>query len=151
MRPLALFGSVPAIAHAQDAAASSRGVNEWLARMHEASRQRAYTGTLVVTAGSAMSASRIWHVCDGTQQMERIDSLTGTARTTLRKNDEVLTLVPESRVAWAEKREALRPFPDQIKTPGNAIEEHYTLRLLGVQPDMAVKPQIVAQTVEESF
>jgi cell division protein FtsI (penicillin-binding protein 3) len=26
-----------------------------------------------------------------------------------------------------------------------------TLRLMGVQPDMAVKPQIVAQTVEESF
>jgi sigma-E factor negative regulatory protein RseB len=108
-------------------------LNQWLDRLQEAARRRAYIGTFVVSAGSAMSASKIWHVCDGTQQMERIDSLTGTARTTLRKNDEVLTLVPESRVAWAEKREALRPFPDQIKTPGNAIEEHYTLRLLGVE------------------
>jgi cell division protein FtsI (penicillin-binding protein 3) len=26
-----------------------------------------------------------------------------------------------------------------------------TLRVLGVQPDMAVRPQIVAQAVEESF
>jgi cell division protein FtsI (penicillin-binding protein 3) len=26
-----------------------------------------------------------------------------------------------------------------------------TLRLMGVQPDMAVTPQIVAQAVEESF
>ena len=26
-----------------------------------------------------------------------------------------------------------------------------TLRMMGVQPDMAVKPQIVAQPVEESF
>jgi cell division protein FtsI (penicillin-binding protein 3) len=26
-----------------------------------------------------------------------------------------------------------------------------TLRMLGVQPDMAVRPQIVAQAVEESF
>jgi hypothetical protein len=25
------------------------------------------------------------------------------------------------------------------------------LRMMGVQPDMAVKPQIVAQSVEESF
>ena len=40
---------------------SSRSITEWLTRMHEASRQRAYTGTLVVSAGSAMSASRIWH------------------------------------------------------------------------------------------
>lgn len=108
-------------------------LNQWLDRLQDASRRRAYIGTFVVSAGSTMSASKIWHVCDGTQQMERIDSLTGTARTTLRKNDEVLTLVPESRVAWAEKREALRPFPDQINTPGNAIEEHYTLRLLGVE------------------
>lgn len=115
------------------AASSPPSLNQWLDRLQEASRRRAYIGTFVVSAGSAMSASKIWHVCDGTQQMERIDSLTGTARTTLRRNDEVLTLVPESRVAWAEKREALRPFPDQIKTPGNAIEEHYTLRLLGVE------------------
>lgn len=108
-------------------------LNQWLDRLQEASRRRAYIGTFVVSAGSNMSASKIWHVCDGTQQMERIDSLTGTARTTLRRNDEVLTLVPESRVAWAEKREALRPFPDRIKTPSNAIEEHYTLQLLGVE------------------
>jgi cell division protein FtsI (penicillin-binding protein 3) len=26
-----------------------------------------------------------------------------------------------------------------------------SLRMLGIQPDMAVKPQIVAQAVEESF
>lgn len=137
---LALWAAlaVPA-AMAQSGAGFSAGpsappsLNQWLDRLQDASRRRAYIGTFVVSAGSAMSASKIWHVCDGTQQMERIDSLTGTARTTLRRNDEVLTLVPESRVAWAEKREALRPFPDQIKTPGNAIEEHYTLALLGVE------------------
>jgi cell division protein FtsI (penicillin-binding protein 3) len=26
-----------------------------------------------------------------------------------------------------------------------------TLRMMGVQPDMAVRPQVVAQAVEESF
>jgi len=113
-------------------AAPAQSLNQWLDRLQDASRRRAYIGTFVVSAGSAMAASKIWHVCDGTQQMERIDSLTGTARTTLRRNDEVLTFVPESRVAWAEKRDALRPFPDQIKTPGNAIEEYYSVRLLGV-------------------
>ena len=39
--------------------AGTRTVNEWLSRMHEASRQRAYTGTLVVSAGATMSASKI--------------------------------------------------------------------------------------------
>ncbi|HAJ13626.1 MAG TPA: hypothetical protein DCM06_13840, partial [Comamonadaceae bacterium] len=55
---------------------SSRSINEWLSRLHEASRERAYVGTLVVSAGPAMSASRIWHVCDGSQQMERVETLT---------------------------------------------------------------------------
>jgi Ca2+-transporting ATPase len=61
---------------AQVTATGPRSVNEWLMRMHEASRQRAYMGTLVVSAGASMSASRIWHVCDGEQQMERVDTLT---------------------------------------------------------------------------
>ena len=115
------------------ASASTQSLNQWLDRLQEASRRRAYIGTFVVSAGSAMAASKIWHVCDGSSQMERIESLTGRPRTTLRRNDEVLTFVPEARVAWAEKRDALRPFPDQIKTPGNAIEDYYTVRVLGVE------------------
>jgi sigma-E factor negative regulatory protein RseB len=130
---------VPALAQpapqgaAAPAAASAQSLNQWLDRLQDASRRRAYIGTFVVSAGSTMAASKIWHVCDGALQMERIESLTGRPRTTLRRNDEVLTFVPEARVAWAEKRDALRPFPDQIKTPGNAIEDYYTVRVLGVE------------------
>ena len=83
------------------AGAPAVGLNQWLDRLQDASRRRSYIGTFVVSAGSTMSASKIWHVCDGTQQMERIESLTGKPRTILRRNDEVLTLVPESRVACA--------------------------------------------------
>lgn len=106
-------------------AAGLRSVNEWLMRMHDASRQRAYMGTLVVTAGASMSASRIWHVCDGEQQMERIDTLTGAPRTTIRRNNEVITFAPESKTAWVEKRESLGLFPELLRTPGNAIPEFY--------------------------
>ena len=41
--------------NAAPTATGPRSVNEWLMRMHEASRQRAYMGTLVVSAGSSMS------------------------------------------------------------------------------------------------
>ncbi|MFP5467153.1 MAG: MucB/RseB C-terminal domain-containing protein [Gammaproteobacteria bacterium] len=109
------------------AAESSRSINEWLSRMHEASRQRAYVGTLVVSAGPAMSASRIWHVCDGTQQMERVETLTGAPRTTIRRNSEVITFDTEARVAWTEKRESLGLFPELLRTPSNVIPDHYTV------------------------
>lgn len=118
---------------AQVAPAGSRTVNEWLTRMHEASRQRAYTGTLVVSAGASMSASKIWHVCDGNQQMERIDTLTGVPRTTVRRNNDVITFEPETKTAYVEKRESLGLFPELLRTPSNLIPQFYSARETGVQ------------------
>lgn len=116
-------------AHAQGTAQPpKRSVNEWLMRMHEASHQRAYMGTLVVSAGSAMSASRIWHVCDGTQQMERVETLTGAPRTTIRRNNDVITFESETKTAWVEKRESLGLFPELLRTPSNQIPEFYAVR-----------------------
>lgn len=131
---LACSLALPANAQAQTQAdAPSRNINEWLMRMHEASRQRAYMGTLVVSAGNAMSASRIWHVCDGTQQMERVETLTGAPRTTIRRNSEVITFMPGARIAWLEKRESLGLFPELLRTPANAIPAHYGVQEQGAE------------------
>jgi sigma-E factor negative regulatory protein RseB len=110
------------------ALATDRNLNEWLVRTHEASRRRAYTGTFVVSAGNTMAAARMWHVCDGTQQMERVDTLTGAPRTTLRRNDEVVTFVPESRVAVWERRESLGPFPALLRSQTPNLSDFYSLR-----------------------
>jgi sigma-E factor negative regulatory protein RseB len=126
---MSLAPSLPVQAQPRTAPEHSRSVLDWLSRMHEASRQRAYTGTLVVSDGVAMAASRIWHVCDGTQQMERIETLTGAPRTTIRHNNDVITFVPEAKTAWVEKRESLGLFPDLLRTPNNAIPEFYGARV----------------------
>lgn len=112
---------------------SSRSVTEWLTRMHEASRQRAYTGTLVVSSGATMSASRVWHICDGTQQMERVETLTGAPRSTIRLNNDVITFVPEHKVAWTDKRESLGVFPELLRTPSNSIPDFYSVSEAGVE------------------
>jgi sigma-E factor negative regulatory protein RseB len=129
---LAFFLWMPAQAQTPGAT-SSRSVTEWLTRMHEASRQRAYTGTLVVSAGSSLSASRIWHVCDGVQQMERVDTLTGAPRSTIRHNSDVITFAPESKTAWVDRRESLGVFPELLRTPSNAIADFYTAQEKGVE------------------
>lgn len=122
-------------AYAQTASASDepRTVNQWLARMHDASKQRSYTGTLVVSAGSAMSASRIWHVCDGKEQMERIETLTGAPRTTVRHNNDVITFAPDEKLAWVEKRESLGLFPELLRAPANQIPQFYGVRDAGAE------------------
>ncbi len=132
LAPPALAQTPNANAPATTAKEPSRSLTEWLARMHEASRQRAYQGTLVVSAGPNMSASRISHVCDGAQQMERVETLTGTPRTTIRRNNDVITFAPDSKTAWVEKRESLGLFPELLRTPSNAIPDRYEVRELGV-------------------
>lgn len=126
LQPARAESPVPAAAPAGE-----RGISDWLLRLHEASRRRAYVGTLVVSSGGNMSSSRVWHVCDGTQQMERVDALTGAPRSTFRRNDEVITFSPQTRVAVAEKREALGLFPHLLKSVDASIEQFYSASAQG--------------------
>ncbi len=109
-------------------AAGERTVSAWLHRMHDASRNRAYTGTFVVSVGNLMSSARIWHVCDGSQQLERVDTLSGQARTTVRRNSEVMTFVPESRLTVVERRDSLGLFPTLLQTPSHTLADFYAVR-----------------------
>lgn len=105
---------------------ADRSVSEWLVRMHEASRQRSYIGTFVVSSSSGgMSSARIWHACDGEVQVERVESLTGAPRSTFRRNEEVVTFLPESRTVRTEKRESLGLFPNLLKSNETSIPEFY--------------------------
>jgi sigma-E factor negative regulatory protein RseB len=114
--------------------ASDLNVSQWLMRMHQASLQHsAYIGTFVVSAGASMSSARIWHVCEGDQQMERVENLTGSPRSTFRHNDQVVTFLPESHVARTETRESLGPFHDLLKSGSSAIADFYAARLAGVE------------------
>ncbi len=108
-------------------------VDDWLTKTQEATRGRAYTGTLVVSAGEEISASKVWHVCDRTTQMERVDSLSGPARTTIRRNSEVITFVHDKKIAYTEQRESLGLLPMRWRTNGESLDRFYRLREAGVQ------------------
>jgi sigma-E factor negative regulatory protein RseB len=113
-------------------AVPERSINEWLVRIHDASRQRSYVGTFVVSSGGgALSSARIWHAWHGDRQVERVEALTGQPRQTFRRDDEVLTFLPESRVVRVERRESQGLFPDLLKSSETAIAEHYTARRIG--------------------
>ncbi len=112
-------------------AKSPQSIEQWLMRLHDAARQSAYVGTFVVTAGSAMSSARIWHLCEGAEQLERIEALTGAPRTTFRRNDQLITFLPQSRVAIFEKRTSLALFPNLFGRAESSIAQFYRLKNLG--------------------
>lgn len=106
-------------------------LNAWLLRVHQAARQSVYTGTFVVSSSGGMASARIWHVCDGAQQMERVESLSGIPRAIFRHNDQVVTFFPQSRIAIAEVRESLGLFPNLLKSNDSSIGDFYQLKAVG--------------------
>jgi len=120
----------PAAASGGDA--PSLGVADWLKRMRSASRQRSYIGTFVVSsAGGNLSSARIWHVCEGDLQMERIEALSGPQRSTFRRNDHVVTFLPDLKIAKSEMRENLELFPNLLGATDSSIDEFYGVRVIG--------------------
>ncbi len=123
---------------------SEMGLGPWLERIHGASRRRNYIGTLVVSSNSgAMSSARIWHAYEGEQQFERVESLTGAPRSTFRHNEDVVTFLPEQRVARTERRESLGLFPDLLNSGERSIPEFYTARRVGADRVAGFEAEVI--------
>ena len=126
---------------AQDAVADD-AIHAWLMRVHEAARRQTFVGTFVVSSGAQFSSARIWHACDGTQQLERIDALSGIPRTTFRHNEQVVTFYPRSHVVVREDRQHFGPFPQIQDAQARQIPAYYrfnragTARLAGLETDV---------------
>ncbi len=136
-------GQVTQTVHPTPPQQDHQTLDQWLMRLHNASRGRAYMGTFVVTTGQYMSSSRIWHVCDGQQQMERVDALTGEPRSTFRRNDQVITFLPASRVAIRERRESLGLFPELLNQADSSLAPYYRLKRIGRERVAGLEADVV--------
>lgn len=120
----------------------AKGLNDWLRRMHEAARNRAYIGTYVVSSGGQMQSAKIWHVCEGGQQTERIETLTGAPRSTFRHNEKIVTFMPEQKLVRHEKRDGLSSFPEIVQSADHRISDFYRLKLEGTERVAGVEADI---------
>jgi len=110
-------------------AADGADVHHVLLRAREAARKKTYVGTFVVmSANGAMASSRIWHLAEGGQQYERMESLTGTPRLVFRRNDQVTTYLPDIQVARTEQRDSFGLFPHLPRTQSATLHDFYTVR-----------------------
>lgn len=111
---------------------SERDVTAWLQRLHNVSRERNYIGTFVVSSSSgALASARIWHACEGDQQVERVETLTGMPRSVFRHNDHVVTFLPDLKVARSERRESLGAFPGLLRSLDASITDFYSATSAG--------------------
>jgi negative regulator of sigma E activity len=89
-----------------------RSVDEWLVRLQQGSSVPSFVGTYVVSASNgAMASARIWHLCQGDVQLERVDALSGPPRSSFRRNDEVSLLLPDAHVLRPNSARPAGAFP----------------------------------------
>jgi sigma-E factor negative regulatory protein RseB len=125
------------------ATADSRSLDDWFRRMHQASTNRSYIGTFVVSAGGNMSSAKIWHVCEGQQQVERVETLSGAPRSIFRHNDQVVTFMPDHKVVRSEKRDSLGLFPELFQSADSRIANFYKFRQDGIERVAGVDADII--------
>jgi sigma-E factor negative regulatory protein RseB len=131
-RVLAAEPSVLPVGEAVAVAGAPPPIGEVLDRAREAAQKKTYVGTFVVlSAGGAMASSRIWHLSSGSQQIERMESLTGTPRMVVRRNNQITTYLPEVRLARSEQRDTFGLFPHLPRVHESDIGMFYRVSRAG--------------------
>ncbi len=83
--------------------ASTADVEQWLARMQQASVEQNYRGTFVLTRGKMSSSMRVVHAYENGVESERLMQLDGEMGEIIRRNGQVMCIFPDNRVVQLEK------------------------------------------------
>lgn len=102
----------------------------WIERLQRAASSQSYEGTLVFSAGSVLTSSRVAQYVVGGQAYEQVEALDGRAERSYRHNDTVVSFWPDRRVVTQGQRDDAIANPLRA-VPHERLRAHYDLRLLG--------------------
>ncbi len=100
----------------------------WLGRAVTAAHKLNYSGTFVYRNLGHEETSRITHLVQAGEELERLEVLDGSPREVIRNNDEVKCYLPESNTLIIEKRSQGRGFPALLTASLSGLVEHYSIR-----------------------
>ena len=123
------FLGLSASAENPEALSSSRDAQIWLKKIQSAAQKLNYSGTFVYQQGNQMRTSRITHVLEGKNEIEKLEVLDGKPREYIRTNDEVICYVPEAKTLLVEKRVTHDVFPAIFAVNPADISEFYSVRM----------------------
>lgn len=126
-------------------------INDWLMRTHEASKRLAYVGTFVVSSGGVMSSAKIWHACEGDQQIERVETLTGAPRSTFRHNGQVVTFLPDEKLVRSEATQSSGMFTNLLQSTDSRVADFYKVRREGVERVAGLDSDVVVLSPKDNM
>lgn len=111
------------------ASAETSDAQSWLKKIQSAAQKLNYSGTFVYQQGSQMRTSRITHLLEGRNEIEKLEVLDGKPREYIRTNEEVICYVPEAKTLLVEKRVTNDVFPAILAANPADIGEFYNVRM----------------------
>lgn len=123
-----IFTALQAHAQSNDVQLERREASAWLGRTQTAARTLNYAGTFVYQQGSQVRSSRVTHLVDGKNEIEKLEILDGKPREYLRNGDEITYYVPEAKTLFVEKRVSQEVFPAILAATPAELADFYTIR-----------------------
>jgi sigma-E factor negative regulatory protein RseB len=118
-------------AHAEEispTAAGKRDAHVWLSKIQSAAHRLNYSGTFVYQQGDQVRTSRITHVLDGKNEIEKLEVLDGKPREYIRNNEEIVYYVPETKTLLIEKRVTQDVFPAILAANPTDLANYYHIK-----------------------
>ncbi|WP_344762704.1 MucB/RseB C-terminal domain-containing protein [Actimicrobium antarcticum] len=117
-----------AFAEGVDFQDESREAQSWLRKIQIAAQKINYSGTFVYQQANQVRTSRITHIHDGKNEIEKLEILDGKPREYIRTNDEIVCYVPEARTLLIDKKGPEDVFPAMLASNNTDITAYYTVR-----------------------
>lgn len=105
-----------------------RDAQAWLKKIQSAAQKQDYSGTFVYQQGSQMRTSRITHIREGKNEIEKLEILDGKPREYIRNNEEIICYAPEAKSILIEKRITSDVFPALLAANPASLTEFYSVK-----------------------
>jgi sigma-E factor negative regulatory protein RseB len=131
LRRAAMLRPVATIAFAALAiapAALAEDASAWLARAAVAAKDLNYVGTIVYQRGPRVEISRLVHLNDRGNELEKLVNVDGPAREVIRSQGEVRYYYPDAKLIRVEPRAFRNAFPSLSIQEQKALTDYYDVR-----------------------
>lgn len=111
-----------------DSLNDKREAQTWLKKIQSAAQKLNYSGTFVYQQANQMRTSRITHLLNGKNEIEKLEILDGKPREYIRNNEEIICYMPETKTLLVEKRVTHDVFPAILAANPSDLAESYDVR-----------------------
>lgn len=125
---VSIFFACSAYAESSERTIEAQDARAWLKKIQVAAQRLNYSGTFVYQQANQMRTSRITHLLDGKNEIEKLEILDGSPREYLRNNEEVICYVPDAKTVVIEKRVTQDVFPAILAVDPTDLGAYYNLK-----------------------